>query len=286
MIDAETESQVHSALARLQPAWHPRDVDELVPMPAGLSNANFALRHRGERFVLRLARRGVSGAIERRSEYDLLSSRLARVSAPLVAYALPEGDLLTRFVPGALLVDASAHPAMLASYVAGLHARLRPFGWHHPLPELVHAWFESAADAGATIIPAWRDGLAQLRPEDAVGPCHNDLNPWNVIVTADSPRRWCTLDWEWCGDHMPLFDVVALCEGLGLADAATSEVVGRYLHLRDQRAADPARLDDLRLRFQLRECAWAHAAAARFGARVELDEQILRSSAALDRLLR
>ena len=43
--------------------------------------------------------------------------------------------------------------------------------------------------------------------------CHNDLNPWNILVTADG---WVTLDWEFVGQNDVLFDLVSLHQGLAL----------------------------------------------------------------------
>ena len=40
-----------------------------------------------------------------------------------------------------------------------------------------------------------------------------DLNPWNVIVTE---ARWETIDWEFVGNHDPLFDLITLHQGLNL----------------------------------------------------------------------
>jgi aminoglycoside phosphotransferase (APT) family kinase protein len=285
MADTLPIADVVETVVRLRPDWNPRAVDVVEALPAGLSNTNYAIRHGRARYVVRVARDGIPGAIDRRAEYALLCDRVAPLTAPLVAYCLPEGHLLTRFVEGPLLVDTPVDPASIAAYVAALHGRLRPFGWTHPLPTLIQSWLSTARDAGASIPQAWFDALDSLRTPARPGPSHNDLNPWNVIVRGAAPRDWCTLDWEWCGDHTPLFDAVALCEGLDLSEAATREVLDRYLRLRDAERVDAATVDELRLRFHLREGAWAFAARARFGARPELDHQIARSQGALARLI-
>jgi aminoglycoside phosphotransferase (APT) family kinase protein len=285
MPDTLPIADVVETVMRLKPGWNPRAVEVVGALPAGLSNSNYAIRHGRVRYVVRVARDGIPGAIDRRAEYALLCDRVAPLTAPLVAYCLPEGHLLTRFVEGPLLVDTPVDPASIAAYVAALHGRLRPFGWTHPLPALIHGWLSMARGAGASIPQAWYDALDSLRTPARPAPSHNDLNPWNVIVRGAAPRDWCTLDWEWCGDHTPLFDAVALCEGLDLPEAATREVLDRYRRLRDAERVDAVTLDEMRLRFHLREGAWAFAARARFGARPELDHQIARSQVALARLI-
>ena len=62
-----------------------------------------------------------------------------------------------------------------------------------------------------------------------VRPCHNDLNPWNVIVSAADPGRWCTLDWEIAGDNDPLFDLICVSEGLGWSLEETDKLIDEYL---------------------------------------------------------
>jgi aminoglycoside phosphotransferase (APT) family kinase protein len=272
---------VTAVLARLVPRWDTGAIEITGRLPGGLSNVNVALRYGGRAFVLRICRPRIPGAIDRVLEYALLTDALSTVTAPLVAFALPEGHLLTRRVPGPLLADTTPSPDALARFVFGLHARLRRFGRPHPLVAHIRTWFDVAESAGAPADPAWRRALADLPPLAATAPCHNDLNPWNVVARTDSPRHWCTLDWEWCGDHDPLFDVVALCEGLELPRDALREVAERYARMRALDSYDAARLDVVRRWFHLREVAWASAMQARVGTMPEFDAQLSRSGTAL-----
>ena len=79
--------------------------------------------------------------------------------------------------------------------------------------------------------------------------CHNDLNPWNIIVNSTT---WVTLDWESFGLNDPVFDVVTLCMGLNSTDKVLKDSVEQYCG-----TLDPIRLFDNLISFWLREWGWA-----------------------------
>jgi aminoglycoside phosphotransferase (APT) family kinase protein len=273
-------------LSALVPGWDLADVTDYTPLPGGYANDSYSLTYRGVRYVLRCVRPDLPGTIPRDVEYDLIAHRIAHLGAPLAAMSLPEGHLLTYHVPGPLLVDAAGVGAHdLATFVATLHARLPDFGWNHPLRELLRRWRDLAYAAGVGPDARVSRALDRLEERAMRSPCHNDLNPWNVVVRGGVPRHWCTLDWEWAGGNDPYFDVLTLCEGLALPQEAVAEVVARYAHARDLAPPPASVLADLRLRYFLREHLWARAALARRGPSVAIDAQIASSARALEALI-
>tara|TARA_B100000886_G_C20022822_1_gene326623 strand:- start:44 stop:460 length:417 start_codon:yes stop_codon:yes gene_type:complete len=95
--------------------------------------------------------------------------------------------------------------------------------------------------------------------------CHNDLNPWNIIVRAPT---WVTLDWESFGLNDPVFDVVTLCMGLNLKDKALKDSVEQYCG-----AVDLGRLNDNLLSYWLREWGWAKYQVSRGNRKIGIIEQ-------------
>jgi len=273
-------------LSRLRPDWDSSRATGIRHLSGGYANDNYAFDYDRSAYVLRIVRPGVPGPIPRGIERDLLRGPLAGLTAPILAYALPEGHLLSRYVDGDLLIERGADIAELAAYLSALHSRLSPFGWEHPIDHLINGWFEAAAGAGYRVEPVWRNAVAGLPSPAAVEACHNDLNPWNVIVRGGGEFDWCTLDWEWCGDNDPFFDVVALARGLGLPLVAEDELIGRYAVLTGRQRPSTDAEVALRTRFHLRELAWALATMALRGESAELTAQVRNSARALEAFIR
>ena len=89
----------------------------------------------------------------------------------------------------------------------------------------------------------------EIRKLEQYVSCHNDLNPWNIIVNSSS---WVTLDWESFGLNDPVFDVVTLCMGLNSTDTVLKDSVEQYCG-----NLDPIRLFHNLISFWLREWGWA-----------------------------
>lgn len=270
------------ALKRLRPQWQIEDVAGVELLEGGYTNDNYALTYRDSDYVLRLTKPSPL-TIDRTFEKRLLAGPIALLTAPLVAYSLPEGHMLTRRVAGPLLVETKPDRMALAQYLARLHLRIPPLGRRYDLVATIGRDLRIAAQLGENP-PPWiaKEHESLSRAALQVRPCHNDLNPWNVVVSATDPARWCTLDWEIAGDNDPLFDLICLTEGLGWSVDESDALMDAYLELiESSRAPTTPQRRTIRKAYLLREYAWALAQLSSGNRRIEIEAQLKRSADAL-----
>lgn len=248
-------------VAELCPRWDPDELSGFLFLEGGYSNDNYRFTYRGERYVLRQPFRP-RPFVDRQLEATVYGALRAGTAPELIALDTGSGCMISRWVPGSLLADTGADATTLAAYLRTLHHAIPPVDRvYDPLAQ-VRAHLE-CCDAPLAIE---RAAGASWTPEQAVA-CHNDLNPWNVIRSPRGP--WVTLDWEWAGRNDPLFDLVTLHQGAGLADAALPSMAQDYLG----GAATPGRLRRCLVAFWLRETTWAMAEIAAGNDRPEVVEQ-------------
>lgn len=216
-----------------------RHIELIKYLEGGWSNRNYRICVDGVDAVLRL-KNPLSVAPDR--EYLYLENPLA---PEVLAYDRSSGDMVTRFVKGEMLVNSPISPQLAASYMRELHATI-PTGirTYHAEP----------------VIEGYLEGLRLTKPLESIyqslkwepqviSGCHNELNDWNVIKTADG---FCTLDWESAGDNDPIFDVVGLCYGLEFGDEDFATCIKAY-----DANVDLEHVRQTRTLYQIREHAWA-----------------------------
>jgi Ser/Thr protein kinase RdoA (MazF antagonist) len=275
-----------AALQRFRPQWSLADVHDVEWLAGGYSNDNYALRHENAAYVLRVVRAGAA-PVDRAFERRLLMGPVALLTAPLIAYVLPEGHMLTRRVVGPLLIDTQPSCDDLARYLARLHQRIPPLGRRYDIVQIIGRDLRIAAELGETAPPLITKAYTSLPfPTAQQRPCHNDLNPWNVIVSAADPVRWCTIDWEFAGDNDPLFDVMCLAGGLGWSIEQTDTLIEAYREYSEYgRSPTATQRRALWRAYLLREYAWALAQRASGNKRSEIEDQLSRSGTALEQLM-
>lgn len=254
--------QLRRRIAGLRPDWNTGDVSGFIYLDGGYSNHNYRFEYRGERYVLR-APGQPRPFVDRRLEQDLYADGAAAGMPELVAYDPDTGDMISRWVAGAMLADCRPDGGELVDYLTRLHTHMPPMARVYDPLEQARAHLDHAA------APGWVGQLAAAlhwAPEHPTG-CHNDLNPWNVIRAPDG--RWITLDWEWAGRNDPLFDLVSLHQGLNLADSELPVLASRFLAT----PPTPARLYRCLVVFWLRETTWAMAEIKAGNQRPEVAEQ-------------
>ena len=246
---------VRRALCQLKPDWDLAAVEIIEFLDGGYSNDNYRIRYQNNDFALRTPQL-TQPFVDRLQEAEYLAQLPPNLTAFVVAHDVSSGAMLTNWVQGTLLVDAWPELSMdqLVRYLVDLHSQLPHPNRYYDLDELTQLY-------GVTEFKA--HGAAHQHP------CHNDLNPWNIIVTDTD---WITLDWEFAGTNDPLFDLVGLHQGLELPEENLPEFAERYLSAVGENY-EPARLESCLYNFWLREYSWAQYQLARGNRRDEIRDQ-------------
>jgi len=234
-------------VTRLRPDWAPEELSGFMYLEGGYSNDNFLFTYRGERYVLRAPFRQ-RGCVDRNVEQELVRRLEPGIAPETMAFEEASGFMISRWVAGELLADSNVTPEALTGYLAALHARLPPLERRYDPVAQAREHLEACS------APSWLERAAARlgwSPSMLV-PCHNDLNPWNVIRTATG---WITLDWEWAGLNDPLFDLVNLHQGAELPDQHLPGMAQTYLGM----PADEDRLRACLVALWTREGTWALA---------------------------
>src|SRR3954468_3882803 len=196
------------------------------PLPGGMTNTNFVVRDRGERFVVRI---GDDISVHQVMRFNERAASIAAHAAglsPEVIHAEP-GALVMRFVDGRTLAPEDVRrPEMLPRVVELVRRCHREVPRHLRGPVLMFWPFHVLRDYAATLAEGrsrWLPEVPRLlataeRVERELGPIevvfgHNDLLPSNLI--DDGERLWL-IDWDYAGFSTPLFDLANLATNAGL----------------------------------------------------------------------
>jgi thiamine kinase-like enzyme len=237
-------------------------------LEGGITNANFLVRDRGERYVVRVAQDIPVHGIMRFNE--LAASRAAHAAglSPEVVHAEP-GAIVLRYIDGRTLTpDEVREPAMLERIVELVKRAHVEIPRHLRGPALIfwvfHVIRDYAASLGELDSPH-KDRLPELldkaeRLERAVGAIelvygHNDLLAGNLI--DDGGRLWL-IDWDYAGFNSPLFDLGGLASNNALTEQQERWVLERYFGRRDPDLE--RRFDAMRCASLLRETLWSMVA--------------------------
>jgi thiamine kinase-like enzyme len=227
------------------------------PLTGGITNKNYLVRDRGERFFVRVGEDIPVHQVMRFNE--LAASRAAAevgLSPPVVHSEY--GAVVFRFVEGRTLAAEDVRPRAMLTRILPLIRRC-----HREMPQrlrgpaLIFWVFHILRDYAATL----REGKSRWVPElprllkaaaaleTAIGPIdlvygHNDLLPANFI--DDGTRLWL-IDWDYAGFNSPLFDLGNLCSNNEVAPEEEDWLLEAYF----ERPLDAA----LRQRYRAMKCA-------------------------------
>lgn len=228
-----------------------------APLDGGITNANFMVVDRGEKYFVRIGDDIPLHGVLRFNE--LAASRAAYRAglSPEVVYAEP-GAIVLRFIEGRTLTPADVRePANLRRIVSLMQTCHRQIPLHLRGPALTFWVFQVVRDYAHTLhdghhrlageAPRWLGIAARL--EQAVGDIelvfgHNDLLAGNFI--DDGSRLWL-IDWDYAGFNSPLFDLGGLASNNELDTAACDWLLEAYF----ERPVDAS----LRRRFAAMRCA-------------------------------
>ena len=239
---------------------------EPEPVTGGITNLNFVVDDRGERFFVRLGDDIPVHGVMRFNE--LAASRAAHAAgvSPEVVHAEP-GALVLRFVEGTTYGEAEVRKAHAEGRIVPMIRRVhREIPKHFQGPALIFWVFQvtrgyanSLRDGGSRMtgeLPRFLEINEAL--EAAVGPVeivfgHNDLLAGNII--DDGERLWL-VDWDYAGFNSPLFDLANLASNNQFDAAAEDRLLESYF----ETTADDAmrrRLAAMKCASLLRETMWS-----------------------------
>ncbi|MFI4987736.1 MAG: phosphotransferase [Alphaproteobacteria bacterium] len=239
---------------------------EIEPLEGGITNRNFVVRQRQERYVVRIGDDIPLHGVMRFNE--LAAARAAHLAglSPEILHHEP-GALVMRFVEGRALAPQDLRARRMLERVLPLLKRVHgemikylrgpvlAFWVFHVLRDYAHT-LAAAGSAYAGRLPRLMAIAEAL--ERAVGPvelvfAHNDLLAPNFI---DAGERLWLVDWDYAGFNAVLFDLANLASNAGLAAADELWLLEAY----DGRPADAAqrrRYAAMKCASLLREAMWS-----------------------------
>ncbi|MGD8397585.1 MAG: choline/ethanolamine kinase family protein [Anaerolineae bacterium] len=216
--DNRQQENVARIIAQV-PGWAGAADLEVEPL-AGLTNRNLLITAGGERFVLRICRdNGAALGIDRALELAALHAASSIGVGPEVVHAiLPQGHLVTRYIPGRTwtyeeyCTPETVH--RVVETVKRVHALPATAAQFSPFRR-IESYARQARALHVPLPAAFDDAMARMRAiedrQQADGPairklCHNDL--FSVNFLDDGSVR--LLDWEFAGMGDPYFDLATL----------------------------------------------------------------------------
>jgi thiamine kinase-like enzyme len=227
------------------------------PLSGGITNVNFVVANKGERFFVRIGEDIPIHGILRVNELAAARAAEAAGVSPAVVYAEP-GAIVTRFVEGRTYGPEDVRdPANLERIVALIRRCHHEMPRHLRGPVLMFWVFHVIRDYAGTLRDGNSRSLGLLpdlleraeRLETAVGPIevvfgHNDLLAANFIDDGD--RLWL-VDWDYAGFNSPLFDLANVASN----NEFPPELAGCLLEAYFGRTPD----ETLRCRYEAMACA-------------------------------
>ena len=251
--------ELEKGLQFLNVGWNLEALRDVEFLPGGYSNHNWKVSYAGQAYVVRIPMQP-QPYVDRAHEENWYQRLPTSVGIKPIAFDSARGYMLSSWIEGVLLVDCwqDFTPDDLLNFVLELH---------RSLPS------ESRVYDVAKLLPLYSDEpLKATTPGDIRTTCHNDLSPWNVIVTRNG---WITIDWEFVGSNDPLFDLVGIHAGLELEEVDLPSFVHRYLDLQGQTTNGlEQRLIECYRNFWAREYAWAHYQIQSGNDRAEILDQL------------
>jgi len=208
------------------------------PLGGGLTNANFVVRDKNQRFVVRIGRDIPEHQVMRFNERAASLAAYAAGLSPEVVHH-EDGALVVAYIEGRTLTpEGLREPSMLPRLVTLIRACHTRMAAHLRGPLLMFWPFHILRDYAATLrgdesrwvaeLPRLLEIAAEL--ERRVTPveiafCHNDLLAGNLI--DDGKRLWL-IDWDYAGFNSPLFDLANLASNNGFDTEMEAELLGLY----------------------------------------------------------
>jgi len=251
-----SNNELGCLVQNLRPEWQKGELNSFTHLPGGYSNRNYRFAYQQEEFVLR-----VPGAAEAnfKVEDNWLSKWATRFAPEVIAFDTEQGALITRFISLPLLAERCISADELAEFLKYFH---NSFELDIPYPrsylnERIATWLEDA-NPNTELMKLFH---ALPKADKELRVCHNDLNPWNILIDTQSPESWRVLDWEMAGLNNPLFDLVCLHEGVANRISLEDLIELYFCGVKDDKNAnrkpEAVEVRETVCLFWFREYAWA-----------------------------
>ena len=241
------------------------DVDP-VPLDGGITNTNFTVDDRGERYVVRVGDDIPVHGVMRFNEIAAARAAHAAGISPEIVYSA-DGVFIMRFIDGQTFTEQDVRkPQNLEHIITLIQTCHNEIPKYFQGPALVfwpfhvcRNYIQTARDGNSRMIdslPRFLEYNAEL--ENTVGEIkmvfgHNDLLAANFI--DDGQRLWL-LDWDYAGYNSGLFDLANLSSNNALSPEQEDGVLETYYQ---QRVTDRLRrrLAAMKCVSLLRETLWS-----------------------------
>jgi thiamine kinase-like enzyme len=241
------------------------DVDP-VPLDGGITNTNFTVDDRGERYVVRVGDDIPVHGVMRFNEIAAARAAHAAGISPEIVYSA-DGVFIMRFIEGQTFTEQDVRkPQNLEHIITLIQTCHNEIPKYFQGPALVfwpfhvcRNYIQIARDGNSRMIdslPRFLEYNAEL--ENTVGEIkmvfgHNDLLAANFI--DDGQRLWL-LDWDYAGYNSGLFDLANLSSNSALSPEQEDGVLETYYQ---QRVTDRLRrrLAAMKCVSLLRETLWS-----------------------------
>jgi thiamine kinase-like enzyme len=219
---------------------------------AGLTNVNHLVEVGDQRYVLRIPGAGTSEYIDRVAEQTAARSAAeAGVNAEVVFFDPADGLMVTRFIDGAVTMDADRFRDLAAVERAGrafrrLHTTAAPFATEFRLFDMIDDYKQLLNAKGATLPEGYEqlqtraDATRQaLQRTPSTGrrltvPSHCDPLCENFL---DTGTRMFVIDYEYAGNNDPMWDLGDLSVEAGFGPEHDAALLRSYF------GGEPARAE-------------------------------------------
>jgi thiamine kinase-like enzyme len=210
---------------------------EVTPLLGGITNQNYLIQDRTDRYAARISRELVLLGVDRRNEVACQEAAAGLGVGPEVVYR-EDGVLISRYLPGRTLdagdVREPATIRRVARLLQKLHGAEGAIAGHFlyfcPF-QTIRTYARTAATLGArfsvdlsSLLEDARILSGRVRPFRP-SLCHNDLLPANLI---DHDARLWLVDWEYAGMGHPLFDLASLSAGARFGEDEDARLLEAY----------------------------------------------------------
>lgn len=211
----------------------PKEIKEIKPIQAGLTNTSFAFTLRGGRYVYRNPGKNTIGYIDRKREkFALETAKKLGLDNTYLYEDENEGWKISYFVNITEPFDFTnkSHMEKLCSHLKALHNAGVKYGsefdYFEEADKLIERLKILDYNAADKIIPL-RDRITTLNESNKKDNwptvlCHNDIYEPNLLISADNLY---VIDWEYAGDSDPGYDISKLFT----SNNAPVEEIDKYL---------------------------------------------------------